>query len=203
MIFNQRFAQLKEMFIFSFFQIMLVKNPWHVRSIQAFSCLKCPECAFITKEENSFQTHAVQNHSLSYVGYSSFFFEKLSSNSERLSSNDERLSCNNEKVRSNYENLNSKFLKKKYNIIKVYSNNNTKKSSASSNAHEETNSNQVNKTNEVRNNMEVKNEISDDMIEIKTEQLQEDPLQILTNTLGHPTKKRSNTNFNQYNGTPY
>ena len=23
------------------------KNPWKVESVQAFSCLKCPECSFI------------------------------------------------------------------------------------------------------------------------------------------------------------
>ena len=169
---------------------MLVENPWHVRSIQAFSCLKCPECAFITKEENSFQIHAMQNHPLSYVGYASIFFGRLSSNSEILSSNSKRLSSNDKRLSSNGESP-----KKIYNnnIIKAYSNNNTKKSSLSSNAHEETNSNQVNKTNEVRNNLEAKNEISDDMIEIKTEQLDEsieqDPLQILSKTLERPIKK--------------
>ena len=71
---------------------------------------------------------------------------------------------------------------------------------SASNAHEETNSNQVDKTNEVRNNLEDKNEISEDMIEIKTEQIvesiqqdplqiltptKEDPIQILTNIMGH------------------
>ena len=109
-----------------FFQIMLVKNPWHVRSIQSFSCLKCPECAFITKEENSFQTHAVQNHPLSYVGYTSIFFGSLSSKSEKLSSNDKRLSSNGESSKKIYRYGNN-------NIIKVYRNNNTKKPSSSSN----------------------------------------------------------------------
>ena len=71
---------------------------------------------------------------------------------------------------------------------------------SASNAHEETNSNQMDKTNEVRNNLEDKNEISEDMIEIKTEQIdesiqqdplqiltptKEDPIQILTNIMGH------------------
>ena len=37
-------------------------NPWKVDSIQAFSCLKCPECSFNTKEEHLFQDHAVKNH---------------------------------------------------------------------------------------------------------------------------------------------
>ena len=105
---------------------MLVKNPWHVRTVQSFSCLKCPECAFITKEENSFQTHAVQNHPLSYVGYASIFFGSLSSKSEKLSSNDKRLSSNGESSKKIYRYGNN-------NIIKVYRNNNSKKPSSSSN----------------------------------------------------------------------
>ena len=42
-------------------------NPWQVDSIQAFSCLKCPECVFDTKEENDFKNHALDNHPLSFV----------------------------------------------------------------------------------------------------------------------------------------
>ena len=90
---------------------MLVKNPWHVRTIQSFSCLKCPECAFITKEENLFQTHAVQNHPLSYVGYASIFFGRLSSNNEKLGSNDARLSSNDKKLSSNSESPQKKYNK--------------------------------------------------------------------------------------------
>ena len=50
------------------------KNPWNVESIQDFSCLKCPECAFFTKEENYFENHAIKKHLLSAV----FFDEKSS-----------------------------------------------------------------------------------------------------------------------------
>ena len=209
---------------------MLVDNPWQVRSIQAFSCLKCPECAFITKEENTFQTHAVQSHPLSYVGYASIFFgrlssnneilspksyrlssngERLSSNSERLSSNSERLSSDSERLSSNDERLssNSESQKqtdgkndnikehsiKRRNIINVYSSSYNQKSSANiSTPNEETNSSQVNKTNEVENNLQ-EGEISDDMIEIKNEPLdepiEEDPLQMghpVTDTMGYP-----------------
>ena len=40
-------------------------NPWIVDSVQAFYCLKCPECPFYTKEETYFQNHAMSDHPLS------------------------------------------------------------------------------------------------------------------------------------------
>ena len=46
---------------------MMDINPWQVESIQAFYFLKCPECAFDTKEENYFHEHALENHPLSLV----------------------------------------------------------------------------------------------------------------------------------------
>jgi hypothetical protein len=52
-----------------------LKNPWKVESIKEFSCLKCPECVFFTKEENDFENHAVENHPLS----SELFDETMSS----------------------------------------------------------------------------------------------------------------------------
>jgi hypothetical protein len=48
------------------------KNPWNIESIQDFSCLKCPECAFFTKKENYFEKHAIAKHPLSAL----FFDEK-------------------------------------------------------------------------------------------------------------------------------
>ena len=42
-------------------------NPWQVESIQAFTCLKCPECSFNTKEEINFKEHAVEHHPLSFI----------------------------------------------------------------------------------------------------------------------------------------
>ena len=45
----------------------LLENPWLVEKIQDFSFLNCPECNFKTKEENSFQNHALKNHPLSSV----------------------------------------------------------------------------------------------------------------------------------------
>ena len=43
------------------------KNPWKVKSIQDFSCLKCPECNFNTKEEKVLQDHAVEKHPLCFL----------------------------------------------------------------------------------------------------------------------------------------
>ena len=42
------------------------ENPWKVKSIEAFVCLKCPECEFNTKEETFFIDHAVEKHPLSF-----------------------------------------------------------------------------------------------------------------------------------------
>ena len=43
------------------------ENPWLVDSIQAFGCLKCPECDFDSKEQLYFRNHALENHPLCYV----------------------------------------------------------------------------------------------------------------------------------------
>ena len=49
------------------FQIKMAQNPWAVESIEEFYFLKCPECGYDTKEENSFENHATENHPLSFV----------------------------------------------------------------------------------------------------------------------------------------
>ena len=46
---------------------MDVNNPWQVVSIEAFYCLKCPECMYFTTDDNQFYNHAVENHPLSVV----------------------------------------------------------------------------------------------------------------------------------------
>ena len=46
---------------------MDVNNPWQVVSIEAFYCLKCPECMYFTTENAQFSNHAVENHPLSGV----------------------------------------------------------------------------------------------------------------------------------------
>ena len=45
--------------------IKMSVNPWLVENVHAFSFLNCPECAFKTKTEDIFKTHAVSNHPLS------------------------------------------------------------------------------------------------------------------------------------------
>ena len=47
------------------------KNPWNVQSIQDFSCLKCPECVFFTKEQKYFEDHSIANHPLSAILFES------------------------------------------------------------------------------------------------------------------------------------
>ena len=46
---------------------MDANNPWQVVSIEAFYCLKCPECMYFTTDDNGFYDHAVDNHPLSGV----------------------------------------------------------------------------------------------------------------------------------------
>ena len=59
----------------------MAHNPWAVESIQAFYFLKCPECHFDTKEENTFENHATENHPLSYIFFDKKLFkEKMNTN---------------------------------------------------------------------------------------------------------------------------
>ena len=53
---------------------MAVTNPWHVDSIQVFLVLKCPECMFTSKEEHTFQDHAIRNHPMSSELFGKTFF---------------------------------------------------------------------------------------------------------------------------------
>ena len=43
------------------------KNPWLVSCIDSFNFLCCPECVYRSKEETTFQVHALQNHPRSQV----------------------------------------------------------------------------------------------------------------------------------------
>ena len=42
--------------------ISYAHNPWQTESVQDFWFVRCPECAFYTKNEESFQVRAVENH---------------------------------------------------------------------------------------------------------------------------------------------
>ena len=65
-------------------------NPWKVASIQAFSCIKCPQCAFYTKEENYFERHAMSNHPLSFVLFGKFEDDSFEiSNPDKISNPEE------------------------------------------------------------------------------------------------------------------
>ena len=57
---------------------MDVDNPWQVVSIEAFYCLKCPECMYFTTDDNGFYNHAVENHPLSGVLFGKGFTKKQS-----------------------------------------------------------------------------------------------------------------------------
>lgn len=39
-------------------------NPWQVETLEAFTFLCCPECTFKSKQNESFEAHAVENHPL-------------------------------------------------------------------------------------------------------------------------------------------
>ena len=47
------------------FRLFKYRKIWEVDSIQDFYRLKCPECAFFSKTESTFQNHALKNHPLS------------------------------------------------------------------------------------------------------------------------------------------
>ena len=49
----------------------LDENPWNVKSVMDFSCLKCPECVFFTKDQNYFEDHAIAKHPLSAILFES------------------------------------------------------------------------------------------------------------------------------------
>ena len=48
-------------------------NPWHVENLQAFSYFCCPECVYRSKEDISFQDHALQNHPQSFAFFHTNF----------------------------------------------------------------------------------------------------------------------------------
>ena len=79
----------------------MAQNPWAVESIQAFYFLKCPECDFDTKEEESFENHATENHLLSFVLFDKKYvnedFDTIDIKEEPLSHSDAQLSYDDQK----------------------------------------------------------------------------------------------------------
>ena len=61
---------LSHTFLKHFLPDKIMENPWYVDTIDAFYCLKCPECVFDTKDQTIFHNHAVEaeNHLLSFLG---------------------------------------------------------------------------------------------------------------------------------------
>ena len=59
-------------------------NPWQVESIQEFSFLKCPECTFDSKEEGTFQDHAIENHPLAFILFGKCFEDPLAFEEHKL-----------------------------------------------------------------------------------------------------------------------
>ena len=66
-------------------------NPWQVDSIEAFTCLKCPECNFYSRDENYFKDHAMANHPCSVVFFGKH--EEYVSMTSEQSNLDETSSC--------------------------------------------------------------------------------------------------------------
>ena len=80
---------------------MMAQNPWAVESIQAFYFLKCLECDFHTREENSFENHATENHPLSFALFEKKYVEEdldtIDIKEEPLSHSDTQISYDLEK----------------------------------------------------------------------------------------------------------
>ena len=59
-------------------------NPWAVPCVQAFNFLCCPECVYRSREESSFQSHAIQNHPKSRTLFQPEPVEKLNESNVNL-----------------------------------------------------------------------------------------------------------------------
>ena len=77
----------------------MTTNPWNVDSIEAFTFLKCPECIFDTKLEESFLEHAFENHPMSSI----FFDKRLNQEVERDDVDEQN--CDETKKDINFEAL--------------------------------------------------------------------------------------------------
>ena len=62
----------------------MVENPWLVDSIQEFWQMKCPECIYVSKEEDIFKYHAVTKHPLSLALFGKDFDYPVSNVEEKV-----------------------------------------------------------------------------------------------------------------------
>ena len=83
----------------------MANNPWEVESIKDFYFLKCPECDFNTKEKNSFENHATENHPLSFVLFNKKYaeedFNKIDIKEDPLSQSDTQIPYDDQKTTIN------------------------------------------------------------------------------------------------------
>ena len=98
-------------------------NPWQVNSIDAFNCLKCPECMFFSQAEIDFKDHAMKNHPLSNAFFDKFELNSLLEIKEELYDkicidnwnfseiNDEYLNDNSETVFAENVDIKEEYLK--------------------------------------------------------------------------------------------
>ena len=79
-------------------------SSFNTSCIQAFYCLKCPECEYNTIDENYFEDHAIENHPLSFVLFNKQFeqkrnfkeeFDVVNVKEENFSYSDEMEDCSN------------------------------------------------------------------------------------------------------------
>ena len=83
-------------------------NPWLVESIQTFSFLNCPECAFRSKEENLFAYHAAKNHPLSAALFDKQIeLEQSTIGLKTVENSPDSLEESRESFENEYENINS------------------------------------------------------------------------------------------------
>ena len=64
-------------------------NPWMVNSVHDFWFLKCPECSFDSKEEESFQAHALEEHPLSFTLFGKTVKEEAFDNNYEFAENNQ------------------------------------------------------------------------------------------------------------------
>ena len=105
-------------------------NPWEVESIKDFYFLKCPECDFNTREENSFENHARENHPLSFVLFHKKYAEEdfnkigikeepISQSVTRIPYDDQKSTINNIFPFSHFEGLSDEIILEIFSLLDI------------------------------------------------------------------------------------